>query len=427
MAFKRVETGLDGAVEDVNQLVEAWEGDAGAGEPMKLTEIESATDYALDVRQKDASTGLIARFRDYLNNVVLGITKTALTFGLDITLGAGMTVDGVDVGSHTHTGAAGHGPQIPTGGLADDAVTAGKVKDNETLPVSVSGNAATATDADTLDGSHAADFAVATKGVTNGDSHDHAGGDGAQINHTGLSNIGTNTHAQVDTHVAATSAHGSSGAVVGQTTLNTHTALTTAHGSSGAVVGQTTLNTHKTSTDHDGRYFTETESDARFAPTAKGVTNGNSHDHVGGDGAAIGAGGLANGAVDTTARLANDIVDDTKVGNRVPALTRRQGGSATDWNTSGTNNYTPTAVRMQAGSGVVTIQDGVGTRSTDVTFPVAFSQKPLIFLTMDYAATAIENWGHGGISTTGFTVTMWRAGTTGEVTLGFHWLAIGPE
>lgn len=34
--------------------------------------------------------------------------------------------------------------------------------------------------------------------VTNGDTHDHAGGDGAQVNHTGLSNIGTNTHAQID-------------------------------------------------------------------------------------------------------------------------------------------------------------------------------------------------------------------------------------
>lgn len=43
--------------------------------------------------------------------------------------------------------------------------------------------------ADTVDGNHAAAFAVAAKGVTNGDTHDHSGGDGAQIAHSTLSGL----------------------------------------------------------------------------------------------------------------------------------------------------------------------------------------------------------------------------------------------
>jgi hypothetical protein len=50
------------------------------------------------------------------------------------------------------------------------------------------------------------DYAVAAKGVTNGDSHDHDGGDGAQVNHTKLSNIGTNAHSAIDTFVSSKAA-----------------------------------------------------------------------------------------------------------------------------------------------------------------------------------------------------------------------------
>ncbi len=46
-------------------------------------------------------------------------------------------------------------------------------------------------------------YATAAKGVTNGDTHDHNGGDGGQISHTSLANIGSNNHNQIDTFIAS--------------------------------------------------------------------------------------------------------------------------------------------------------------------------------------------------------------------------------
>ena len=50
--------------------------------------------------------------------------------------------------------------------------------------------------ADLLDGNDATAFAVAAKGVTNGDTHDHFGGDGAQIDHGNLAGLADDDHTQ---------------------------------------------------------------------------------------------------------------------------------------------------------------------------------------------------------------------------------------
>ncbi|MBA7471393.1 hypothetical protein ES707_06699 [subsurface metagenome] len=44
-------------------------------------------------------------------------------------------------------------------------------------------------------------YADMTKHVTGGDSHDHDEGDGGEIDHVDLGNIGTKSHADIDTHI----------------------------------------------------------------------------------------------------------------------------------------------------------------------------------------------------------------------------------
>jgi hypothetical protein len=137
---------------------------------------------------------------------------------------------------------------------------------------------------------------------------------------------------------------------------------------------------------------------------------------------------FAAGVVNTAA-IANDAVDDTKAGNRVPQFYRRKGGSATDWEASGTTIYTPGAVRMQAGSHQWT--GGAAAQGAfSVTFPVAFSALPLVFAMPHSVGAPTDR------------IVVWREGTgsnsqadfrwadlSGNTHTSVHiaWLAIGPE
>jgi hypothetical protein len=120
-----------------------------------------------------------------------------------------------------------------------------------------------------------------------------------------------------------------------------------------------------------------TEGKLATAVSAQLVTNGDSHDHSGGDGAAIPAGGLADGAVNATAKLANDIVDKTKLGNGAIQFPNRQGGHAANWSTAGTTSYTPTMTILQ--TGVIEVLN-TDTQVT-ITFPSEFGEIPLIQVT----------------------------------------------
>jgi len=144
-------------------------------------------------------------------------------------------------------------------------------------------------------------------------------------------------------------------------------------------------------------------------------------------------GKLADGAV-TTAKLAADSVDDTIAGNRVPQFYRRQGGSATIWAAAGSTNYTPTSVRMQAGQVTVVVAANNPNGTTTVTFPVAFSNHPLVFVTLYDAvngggptvdAVRIRAYSNSN-SQVDITVDM-EIDVSHITTYTVNWLAIGPE
>src|SRR3972149_4632040 len=131
----------------------------------------------------------------------------------------------------------------------------------------------------------------------------------------------------------------------------------------------------------------------------------------------------------TNGKIGADAVDDTKVGNRVPQFYRRQGGSATIWTTTGENNYTPTAVRMQAGIVAGFIDNGQHVDWVAVTFPQAYSYPPIVLVCPTNQAEIIDMSFclARDITITGFNLVIYREGTSPAEAQDVSWLAIGPE
>lgn len=114
----------------------------------------------------------------------------------------------------------------------------------------------------------------------------------------------------------------------------------------------------------------------------------------------------------TNGMLQNNSVDNTKIGNRVPVLANRQGGSSTNWSTPGTSNFVPVTVKIQVG--VIFVG---ATGNATITFPVAFAYTPVIVVAVEDAVTAYI----GNILASSFTIYLFSA-TNKNV----HWIAIGP-
>lgn len=113
-------------------------------------------------------------------------------------------------------------------------------------------------------------------------------------------------------------------------------------------------------------------------------------------------------------------------------ISRRQGGSATDWSVFGTTNYTPATANIQAGVGEINPGSSWQWGRLAVTFPVAFSQPPIVLVTYTNqvdGAKPFMVWVEAvtyPVTASGFTAQAYKPDAASTDTVRFTWIAIGP-
>lgn len=127
---------------------------------------------------------------------------------------------------------------------------------------------------------------------------------------------------------------------------------------------------------------------------------------------------IVNGAVDTVHVAALNITQGLLAAG-ASKVTNRQGEAAGNWGTPGHTDYAPASVKIQCGSHTASI----GTAS--VTFPVAFSYTPVVFLTPLGIGGNIAQLGTITASAFDYEVFHHDGTQLGDITI--YWLAIGPE
>lgn len=132
------------------------------------------------------------------------------------------------------------------------------------------------------------------------------------------------------------------------------------------------------------------------------------------------------------AGIADGTIDSDKIGNLIPKIVGRVGGSANDWNTAGSTEYTPGVVRCCMGVASVTISAGNGNGNAAVAFITGsyFDYKPIVICSIiNVGGGVIYSASADSVSSTGFTANLTRTdgGVQGvDVTIDIAWIAFGP-
>lgn len=110
---------------------------------------------------------------------------------------------------------------------------------------------------------------------------------------------------------------------------------------------------------------------------------------------------------------------------------RRQGGSATAWNTSGSTNYTPGGAKIQAGAVSVSFSSSATSNLATVTFPSAFTNIPVALLTTFSNSSSTGRkvlFTVESLSTTQLGIRGYVSdGSSTSTSFDAYWVAIGDE
>lgn len=101
---------------------------------------------------------------------------------------------------------------------------------------------------------------------------------------------------------------------------------------------------------------------------------------------------------------------------------RRVGGDASNWATPGSTGYSPASTLIQCGVVSLTLTSGSG--SAAVGFSVAYSSRPLTFVSFYDSGIGAYCLGTNNESTSGFTISAYSP-VGSSVTISAYWLAIG--
>lgn len=129
----------------------------------------------------------------------------------------------------------------------------------------------------------------------------------------------------------------------------------------------------------------------------------------------------------------NDEDHETRIAaledNPLAGIVARQGGSATDWDMEGSTNYTPSTAKIQVG--VIKISMSTYTAYADITFPEAFTNKPIVLTSLGklntggYSNTQSFNVYADGITNTGCRINLEYSASSVTCGRNVYWIAIG--